>query len=161
MNTLILLLSLLDVVPTKAQLVEAGAGQHGEVLAQVAMDQSVPRYARTRAASSLSMFDDEIARASLAALIDDPALDDPEVRIQAIAAYTVLERDRALPKLSLLAADRHPEIRAAAIRAAARLEHPDAKRLLAGRLNLENDAAVRALIERKLKPSEQPPAAQQ
>src|SRR5262245_50455541 len=109
-DRLLEILSMIDVRPTRDQLLDAGAGAHGEVLAELALDRTLTRYVRTRAASSLSLFDDDTARGSLSRVIE--AADDPEVRIQAIAAFGVLEGRRAVPRLAALLEDGHPEVRA-------------------------------------------------
>jgi HEAT repeat protein len=147
---LVNLLSMIDVQPTREQLFDAGAGQNGEVLEAIALDPTATRYVRTRAASSLSLFDSAAARSSLAKLID--LAGDPEVRIQAISAYGALEGRAAVSRFAGLLTDRHPEVRAAAVRALARTQAPAVASLLAARLAVdgEESALVRALIQRKL-----------
>lgn len=150
---LLLVLSAIDVVPTADQLRAAGAGVEGEVLAKIAVDRRVASYTRTRAASCLSLFGAEAAGRSLRAILDDRTLEDREVKIQAIAALSVVEGARALEKISPVLADRDPELRAAAVRAIARMPGERARVLLAARLEVgagEADLRVRALIERKL-----------
>ncbi len=119
------LLALLDVIPTRAQWVEAGAGPHGEGLVAAALDRGLARYPRMRAASALAAFDGPATRRALGALVD-AAEDDREVRIQALAALTQLERGAALPRLEGLLLDRDPELRAAAVRGLARVGGPRA-----------------------------------
>src|SRR5262245_39747952 len=143
------LLSLIDVQPTQAQLIDAGAGAHGEALEAIALDRASSRYVRTRAASSLSYFDDALARASLAKVIAE-ALDDPEVRIQAIAALSVSAGRTAVPRLSSLLADPVAEVRAAAVRGLIRTRAPEARALLRAKLESESAPLVRAQIERAL-----------
>jgi HEAT repeat protein len=149
-DQLLEILSMIDVRPTREQLLEAGSGAHGEVLAEIALDRTRSRYVRTRAASSLSFFDDENAKSALSRVID--GADDAEVRIQAIAAFGVVEGKKAVPRLSVLLADQHPEVRAAAVRALVRTRAPEVGSLLAARLAVDGEEAamVRALIQRKL-----------
>lgn len=144
------ILSMIDVLPTKEQLVAAGAGENGEVLAEIALDRAAPRYVRTRAASSLSLFDNPIARAALVRVID--TADDQEVRIQAIASIGLLDGKAAVPRLSVLLIDEQPDIRAAAVRALARTKAPEVGPMLAKRLAADGEdaALVRALIQKKL-----------
>ena len=54
---LMLLMRLIDQVPTKAQLIEAGAGLRGAALVAIANDTTLPRYPRMRAAGASGMFD--------------------------------------------------------------------------------------------------------
>lgn len=143
------LLSMIDVQPTREQLVEAGAGVHGEVLEAIALDRASSRYVRTRAASSLSFFGDALARASLAKVIAE-ALDDPEVRVQAIAALSVSAGPTAVPRLSSLLADPVAEVRAAAVRGLVRTRSPEARAVLTAALENERAPLVRAQIERAL-----------
>src|SRR5688572_21182046 len=77
---LMFLMKLIDQVPTKAQLIEAGAGAQGEALVAIANDAMLPRYPRMRAAGALGMFEE--AKPALASIVE--AGDDVEVRIQAL-----------------------------------------------------------------------------
>jgi HEAT repeat protein len=147
---LVEVLSMIDVVPTRAQLTAAGAGENGEVLVEIARDIAATSYVRSRAASALSLYDEPATRASLVSLIEDTKLNDREVRIQAIAAYSVLEGRAALPKLALLLNDTEPQIRAAAVRGLVRTKSEEARALLQKRLQEENVPAIRSLITRKL-----------
>lgn len=145
---LMFLLRLIDQSPTAAQLVEAGAGEAGEVLIAIAKDPEVARYPRMRAAGSLGLFPSPATEAALAALVRGG--DDLEVRIQALAALTHLQQARALPLLEGLVAHREVELRAAAVRNLARLEHPRVRSLLEARVQAEPEAWVRRLAERRL-----------
>lgn len=131
---LLLLTKLIDQVPTKAQLVEAGAGAHGEALYAIAADETLPRYPRARAASMLGHFDTPKARGRLADLLDDPRIVDREVKIQALAALVRLEGPASLERLSDLSVHPDPELRAAAIRNLGRVEHPRVQAILQARL---------------------------
>lgn len=119
---LLLLMRLIDEVPTRAQMIEAGSGENGEALLAIARDASLPRYPRMRAAGSLALFESNESRIALAGLIDDPALGDHEVKIQALAALVHLEGAKIRPRLDAMRAGHpHPELRAAAARQLDRL----------------------------------------
>jgi len=149
---LLLLTKLIDQVPTKAQLVEAGAGAHGEALFAIAKDAELSRYPRARAASMLGHFDTDKGRDQLAALLDDPQVLDREVRIQALASLVALEKARAFDRLQGLLSDADPELRAAAVRNLGRIEHPQAKATLQAHLAQDREPVrwVRELTQRTL-----------
>lgn len=149
---LVEILSMIDVVPTRAQLTSSGAGENGEVLVEIARDNSATSYVRSRAASALSLFDEPSTRSSLVQLIEDARLNDREVRIQAIAAYSVLEGRAAVPRLATLLTNAEPQIRAAAVRGLLRTKTDEARVLLQRRLEEggETVPAIRSLITRKL-----------
>ena len=114
---LMLLMKLIDQVPTKAQLIEAGSGDRGEALVAIANDAALPRYPRMRAAGALGMFPE--ARPALAAIVENS--DDVEVRIQALNSLVLIEKGEARPRLDALLLHAHPEMRAAAARQLSRL----------------------------------------
>ena len=149
---LLLLLNLIDQVPDRAQLVEAGADDAGAALERVARDAALPRYPRARAAGLLALFEHPEARARSAALVDDAAVKDREVRIQALAALVHLEGPRAFARLSSLSRDPDPELRAAALRNLGRVEHPEKQALLHARLAEDGEpvAWIRDLARRAL-----------
>lgn len=147
---LLLLTKLIDQVPTKAQLVEAGAGAHGEALLAIAKDKDLPRYPRARAASMLGHFDSDKGRASLASLIDDPQILDREVKIQALASLVYLDGAKSFDRLSSMLQDPDPELRAAAVRNLGRIQHPGVQAALQARLadGVESVRWVKALTRR-------------
>jgi HEAT repeat protein len=149
---LMLLLNLIDQVPTRADLVAAGVGEDGAALLAVAKDGALKRYPRARAAGLLALFDAPAARQGLASLVDDPAVKDREVRIQALAALVHLEGPAAFPRLSSLSRDPDPELRAAALRNLGRLHHPEKQALLHARLAEGGEAVpwIRDLARRLL-----------
>jgi HEAT repeat protein len=104
-----------DLLLDKRALIDAGAGIDGAALRAVLADRSLGRYVRMRAASSLGWFANPAVRSALAALV--ASRDDPEVRIQAIAALGYLG-DRAALQRARESVD--PPVRAAAERALAR-----------------------------------------
>ena len=116
---LMFLMRLIDQVPTKAQLIEAGAGEDGAALISIANDRTLQRYPRMRAAGSLALFDSIASRAALAEIIEDG--DDVEVKIQALVALVHLEGAAARPRLDALLQHQEPELRASALRQLARL----------------------------------------
>ena len=116
---LMLLMNLIDQVPTRAQMIEAGAGEHGEALVAIARDASLPRYPRMRAAGSLALFDTPESRAALGVILDQ--VEDQEVQIQALVALVHLEGARLTPRLQALKQHPNPELRAAAARQLDRL----------------------------------------
>lgn len=120
---LMFLMKLIDQVPTKAQLIEAGAGDHGEQLISIAFDRTQQRYPRMRAAGSLALFDGEASRAALTLLVED---DDVEVSIQALVALVHLEGRAARPRLEALLKHPKAELRASASRQLARLDRAGA-----------------------------------
>ena len=116
---LMFLMKLIDQVPTKAQLIDAGAGDGGEQLISIALDRRQQRYPRMRAAGSLALFDGEASRAALATLIED---EDVEVGIQALVAMVHLEGASARPRLTALLTHPNAALRASASRQLARLD---------------------------------------
>lgn len=110
------LLALLRSPDTVVTARDAGERGGAKALAKVAGDATLDRYARMRAASSLGLFDTPEARRALADLADGRTTDDVEVRIQALASLTYLEKDAARPRLQKLLAAKDPELRAAAAR---------------------------------------------
>lgn len=149
---LLLLMRLIDQVPTRAQMDAAGAGRSGKALVAIARDRDLPRYPRIRAAGSLALFDTPASRQALAALLDDEAIEDPEVKIQALAALVHLEGTRTLPRLDDLLDHVHPELRAAAVRNLGRLDHPAARTALRARAeaNVEPVPWIERLLTREL-----------
>jgi hypothetical protein len=123
---LMLLMRLIDQIPTRAQLIEAGAGEKGEALVAVLADTTLARYPRMRAAGALGMFASVESRASLASAIDGDG--DVEVRIQALASLVHLEGHAARPRLNALSSHAHPELRSAARRQLARLQQLESAR---------------------------------
>jgi hypothetical protein len=109
---LMLLMRLIDQVPTKAQLLEAGAGEHGGALVAIARDTALQRYPRMRAAGALGMFKE--AKLALAAIVEQG--DDVEVKIQALSALVHVEGAEARSRLNRLKLHAHPDLRAAALR---------------------------------------------
>lgn len=154
-DRLLLLLNLIDQVPDRAALLEAGADDAGEALTRVARDEALPRYPRMRAAGLLALFPSREAKARLAALVDDPAVNDREVRIQGLAALVHLEGPAAFERLAAFARDPDPKLRASALRNLSRIEHPQKQALLQARLAEDGeqepwirDLATRALTSR-------------
>lgn len=147
---LLLLTKLIDQVPSKAQLVAAGAGDNGEALFAIATDKGLTRYPRARAASMLGHFDSAKGRAQLKALLDSPEVVDREVKIQALSSLVYLDKAATFERLSGLLTHPDPQLRAAAVRNLGRIEHPGVQAALQARLadGAEPVAWVRALTER-------------
>lgn len=148
---LVRLMSYLDVIPTVEQLRAVGAGD-GAALARIAADRSLHRYVRMRAASSLGAFDSPATRTALAARVDADD-DDREVRLQALAALTFLEKARGVPRLERLLGHGDPELRAGALRNLARLGEPAARATLEAFVarGTEPTPWVKALAEESLR----------
>ncbi len=137
--------------PTRAQWVDAGAGDKGQNLIEVAFDKKANRYARMRAVSALSHFPEQ--KMKLAQLIQDKRVVDAEVRIQALTAYTFVAGAEALPLLESMSSDKQPELRAAAARNIVRISSPEADRLARAFLVRETEPWIKrsvvSALERK------------
>ena len=124
----------IDMSPSKTLLIQAGVDADGAVLVEIARDRTLHRYPRMRAAGLLQQFDTPKARQALGQLLDDPTIQDQEVRIQALAAFVHLEKARAFDRLSMLTRDPNPQLRAAALRNLGRIDHPGKQAVLQARL---------------------------
>lgn len=133
-SRLLLLLNLIDQVPTQAQLLEAGAGPNADALFRVAQDASLKRYPRARAAGLIALFATPKAQLHLAALLDDQTVTDSEVKVQALSGLVYLQGPAAFERLSQLSRDPDPELRAAAVRNLGRIDHPGVQAVLQARL---------------------------
>lgn len=147
---LLTLMNLIDQVPTAAQLLAAGAGQSGGALLQIAQDMALKRYPRARAASLIAIFDTPEARRNLAALLDDSKIVDAEIKIQALSGLVYLEKAQAFERLSLMARDPNPDLRAAALRNLGRIQHAGVQAVLQSRIadGAESVGWVRDLARR-------------
>ena len=145
-DRLLLVLRLIDQVPTKAQLVEAGAGARGEALIRVADDRTLRRYTRVRAAGLLAHFDDAKTRGALRRLVQTS--DDVEVRLQALVGLTYAERTAARPLLVKLLNDPNPHLRAAAGRGLVRIKAADRSAVIRARIEQETVPWVRSALHR-------------
>lgn len=109
--------SLLDQLPTRAQLLALGADTEGAALRRIAEDSSRAAYTRIRAVSFLAWFDSAETRAMLTRLLDDEAAPIMEMRVQALRALALLEGPAARTRLERYLGHAAPELRGAAERA--------------------------------------------
>ncbi len=116
-ETLVSALSLIDQVPTRAQLLALGADAEGAALRRIAEDASRPAYTRIRAVSFLAWFDSAETRSMLTRLLTDEAAPIMEMRVQALRALARLEGPAARPRLERYLGHGAPELRGAAERA--------------------------------------------
>ena len=142
-DRLMFLVSLIDRAPTRAMLLDAGAGARGEGLAAIAADRDLPRYPRARAAALLAWF--PLATQELSALVS--GADDAEVRIQAIDALVRVQGPAALPTLIPVLDGRRADLRGAAARALARVAAPEVQDALQSRRAMFTPA-VRWVVDR-------------
>lgn len=109
--------SLLDQLPTRAQLLALGADADGAALRRLAEDPSRPAYTRIRAVAFLAWFDSIETRAMLSRLLEDEAAPITELRVQALRALALLEGAAGRPRLERYLGHASPELRGAAERA--------------------------------------------
>lgn len=145
---LLMLMNLIEQVPTKAQLQAAGATP--EALLSIANDKALKRYPRARAASMIAHFDTPQARLHLAALLQDSQIKDSEVKVQALNGLVYLEGAGSFERLERLSKHDHPELRAAAVRNLGRIQHPGVQGVLRNRLveGVESVAWIKDLARR-------------
>ena len=145
-SALLFLVRVIDRVPTKAQLTEAGAGPRGEALLRIASDRSLRRYARSRAAGMAGHFDAPQTRRALRRLVAES--DDTEVRLQALVGITHLEGAGSRALLIGLLEHEHPELRAGAARGLVRIKAREAGSLIADRAQRESVPWVKSALQR-------------
>ena len=146
---LLLVLRLIDQVPTKDQLLAAGAGQNGEALLNIANDRTLKRYPRMRAAGLLAHFDSRQNRSALRRLVETS--DDVEVRLQALVGLTHLEGANTEAFLVPLLDHANPHLRAGAARGLVRIKAVNRHAVLTARIQKESVPWVRSALSRALR----------